>query len=113
MNNLPHPPVPQKLREMLKDYPEYVDELQQALNRLIAAPMHGTPLFEQAIWVLEAALESFISEARDELKIAQANGAPDEVERAKAKELLMLHASGLRGLHDLHAYIKAKEGGFR
>jgi hypothetical protein len=35
MPSLPSPPVPQRLREMLKDYPEHVERLQEALNRLL------------------------------------------------------------------------------
>ncbi|UKE76934.1 hypothetical protein [Xanthomonas graminis] len=93
MNNLPRPPVPQKLREMLKDYPQYLDELQRTLNELFAKPLHGTPLFEQAIWGLEAALESFVSDARDDLDKAKAIGALEAVRSAEEKLRLMRHGA--------------------
>ena len=93
MSPLPPPPVPQRLREMLKDYPEHIQTLQDDLNGVVAKPFKGTPMFEQAIWALEGATEEFIQQAREELKAAEASGDPAAIERAKAKELLMLHAS--------------------
>ncbi len=104
MKTLPPPPVPQKLREMLKDYPQYLDELQGALNRLVENPKQGVPVFDQAIWRLEAVLSSFISEARDELKVAESAGDPEIIRKAEEKVRLMLHASQLRRLHELKDY---------
>ncbi|WP_226977819.1 hypothetical protein [Xanthomonas sp. LMG 12461] len=104
MKTLPPPPVPQKLREMLKDYPQYLDELQGALNRLVENPKQGVPVFDQAIWRLEAVLTSFISEARDELKVAESAGDPEIIRKAEEKVRLMLHASQLRRLHELKDY---------
>ncbi|WP_226977820.1 MULTISPECIES: hypothetical protein [Xanthomonas] len=111
MKTLPPPPVPQKLREMLKDYPQYLDELQRTLNDVVAKPLHGTPLFEQAIWSLEGALSSFISEARDELKVAQSSSDPEAIRKAEAKVSLMLHArfsnGGMSDLNEILAYFQA------
>lgn len=67
-NGLPAPPVPNGLREMLRDYPEHIERLQDALNWVVEHPARGTPPFERAIWALEGRIETFISEARDELK---------------------------------------------
>jgi hypothetical protein len=53
------PPVPQGLREMLKDYPEYIHRLQNDLMRVITKPSKSTPPFEVAIWELEGTLETF------------------------------------------------------
>ncbi|XTQ94990.1 hypothetical protein ACQR5W_03435 [Xanthomonas sacchari] len=111
MKTLPPPPVPQKLREMLKDYPQYLDELQGTLNRLVENPKQGVPVFDQAIWRLEAVLSSFISEARDELRAAESSGDPDLVRKAEEKETLMQHARssnrGMSDLNELWAYIEA------
>ncbi|KAB7766953.1 hypothetical protein CEK68_08905 [Xanthomonas sp. LMG 12461] len=89
---------------MLKDYPQYLDELQGALNRLVENPKQGVPVFDQAIWRLEAVLTSFISEARDELKVAESAGDPEIIRKAEEKVRLMLHASQLRRLHELKDY---------
>ncbi|MBN8894408.1 MAG: hypothetical protein J0I71_06170 [Rhodanobacter sp.] len=89
MPKLPPPPVPQRLREMLKDYPEHVRTLQNDLNELIAKPFRGTPIFEQAIWALEGALDTFIDEAGTELHAAEASGDAEAIARAEAKNLLM------------------------
>nr|WP_245979259.1 hypothetical protein [Lysobacter pythonis] len=66
---------------------------------MVAKPFKGTPMFEQAIWALEGALEAFIDEARDELQAAEASGDVVAIERAKAKLDLMFDAhSGGRGM---------------
>ncbi|MCW4455295.1 hypothetical protein OK348_10875 [Flavobacterium sp. MXW15] len=87
------PPIPEGLREMLKDYPEHLQTLQKDLNRVVSNPLKGTPVLEQAIWALEGALETFIFEAQDELKLAEASGDVERVARAKEKDILMFHAS--------------------
>lgn len=104
MPSLPSPPVPQKLREMLKDYPEHIAGLQQSLDRLIEKPMHGTPPFERAIWLLEGRLETFIAEARAELKVAEASGDVEAIANAKEKEFVMGYARANMWLPDLRAY---------
>lgn len=70
---------------MLKDYPEHIETLQADLNRVVQNPFKGTPMSEQAIWALEAALDAFIDEARKELQAAEASGDPAAIEQAKAK----------------------------
>lgn len=70
---------------MLKDYPEHLQVLQNDLNDVVAKPLRGTPVFEQAIWALEGALETFVSEARDELEAAEASADAGAIDRAKIK----------------------------
>ncbi|MGY4890694.1 UNVERIFIED_CONTAM: hypothetical protein EX528_10015 [Xanthomonas axonopodis] len=101
-NGLPAPPVPQKLRELLKDYPELIERLQQQLNFAVLRPSKVTPPFEWAIWMLEDELDSFISEAREELERVQASGDANAVKMAEEKERLTRHArSRNRGMSDL------------
>lgn len=108
-NGLPVPPVPKGLREMLRDYPEHIERLQEALNWVVEHPAKGIPAFERAIWALEGRTETFISEARDELEKAETVGDAEEISRAKKKELLMLHSrsTGSWKMKDLMAYFDA------
>lgn len=93
MPSLPLPPVPQRLCEMLAEYPGHIERLQEALNTVIEKPSKATPPFEVAIWVLESRLGAFVSEARKELMAAQATGDADEIAKADSKERLMSRAS--------------------
>ena len=108
--NFPLPPVPAKLREMLKDYPEHIERLQEALNTVVEKPSKAAPPFEVAIWVLEGGLETFISEARDEFDTANADDDPEAISRADAKLRLMFRArsgnGGMKGMHDLWEYFE-------
>jgi hypothetical protein len=83
------PPVPQGLREMLKDYPEHIERLQEVLNRNMESGPSLMP-FDEAIWSLEGRLETFISEARQELRVAEANGDPETIATAHKKLNLIL-----------------------
>ena len=113
-NGLPLPPIPQRLREMLKDYPGHLVRLQEVLNTVVEGPMKakGSPdyTFERATWRLEGRLETFIHEAQDELEAAKANGDAEAIARAEAKEDLMFRAcssnGGMRGLHVLWDYFE-------
>lgn len=91
-NGLPPPPVPDGLQRMLAAYPHHIERLQQVLNSVVEHPASGVLPFERATWALEGRLETFISEAREELEKAEAKGDADEVAKAKKKELLMLHS---------------------
>ncbi|WP_372390340.1 hypothetical protein ACCQ05_11585 [Xanthomonas sp. NCPPB 3582] len=100
-NDLPAPPVPQKLRELLKDYPELIQRLQDVLDDYIRKPNRLMP-FDGAIWALEGRLDSFISEAREDLDRAQASDDANAVKMAEEKERLTRHArSRNRGMSDL------------
>ena len=105
-----HPPVPQLLQEKLKDYPEIVAELQDALNGVNRSPgMSKTRLtdeFEKAIWCLEDGLDHYASLASQEVRTAEALGNTDRIAKAKAKETLMHNArsSVFRCLEELGSF---------
>lgn len=109
-NGLPAPPVPQRLRELLKDYPELIQTLQDDLNKVMSTRSPGIDVFDRAIWMLEGALGLFISQAREELRTAQAGGDAEAIVRAEIKERLMFRASsrnnGLQNLDELWDYIQ-------
>lgn len=107
-----HPPVPAKLREMLKDYPDHIEQLQQALNSVKDRRIKSIPPFEAAVWALEDKLDGFIREARIELADAEASNDPQAVARAKGKEQLMFTSSFKRqwlGDESLHAFFEAAD----
>lgn len=107
MPSLPQPPVPQGLREMLKDYPEHIQRLQGALNDYMQKPFRLMP-FDGAIWALEGRLETFVSEARQEVRAAEASGDVEAIEQAKSKKFTFGAARADMGLlSDLQAYFSA------
>lgn len=113
--SLPPPPVPQKLREMLKDYPEHIERLQDVLNQYVQKPFLLMP-FDGAIWSLEGRLETFISETREELQIAEACGDAVATAKADRKLDLMLSArssgQGMMDLSELLGYFDANKKAF-
>lgn len=104
-NGLPQPPIPQRLRELLKDYPEHLARIQEVLNRVVIDHAKSVPLFEQAIWALEGRTDAFVREAQAELAEAQKTGVAEAIALAEAKTSLMRRAAspngGLKGLHEL------------
>lgn len=104
-NGLPAPPIPQCLRELLKDYPGHLARIQEVLNRVVLDHAKSVPLFEQAIWALESRTSAFIREAATELEAAQASGDAGLIALAEAKASLMRRArspnAGLKGMHEL------------
>jgi hypothetical protein len=109
-NGLTPPPIPQRLRELLKDYPSYLERIQEVLNRVVVDPAKSTPLFEQAIWALEGRTSAFIREAQAELEAAQEAGEANAIAKAEAKEELMFSArsvnDGLGDLKELREYLE-------
>ncbi len=105
------PPVPAKLQEMLKDYPEYIERLQKALNSVKGRRIKSTPPFEAAVWLLEDHLSGFIAEARAELATAETSGNPQAIAQANEKLELMFMArsggGGMLNISDLAAYFEA------
>jgi hypothetical protein len=93
MINIPPPPVPQPLREMLKDYPELIEELQQDLSSLVAEMIgkrpNATPPFERAVWLLQDVMGAFYSDAREEFSAAEQSGDPVLIEKAETKRHLV------------------------
>lgn len=116
MNNALRPPVPQSLREKLKDYPELIERLQAALDHVVDKPSPVTPPFEHAIWTLEDALDAFMSEARTGLATAEASGHAKHIADAKAKKCVIDYASERgewRVDESLWEYFQADKGAFR
>ncbi|MDQ7273861.1 hypothetical protein O0J72_17205, partial [Stenotrophomonas sp. Sm3212] len=83
--DFPSPPVPAKLREMLKDYPEHIEQLQKALISVSHGRQSYAPPFEGAVWLLEDCLTSFVAEARAELATAEASGNPKAIAQSQKK----------------------------
>jgi hypothetical protein len=111
-SNLPPPPVPQRLREILKDYPEHIESLREALGRYVKKPSRLMP-FDGAIWILEASLETFMSEAYAELEAAEASGNKVAIEKAKAKDFAVGYARlNMGGMSDLFDYFQAHKEAF-
>jgi predicted metal-dependent hydrolase len=116
-NGLPQPPIPHRLREMLKDYPEHLRRLQEELNYTFDGPRpaRGTTnhIFEQVIWALEGCLEAFMRDADEELMAAQASGDMALIAHADEKFGLMVRcrssSGGMKLFHmdDLTQYIES------
>lgn len=110
-NGLPPPPIPSRLRELLKDYPEHLARIREVLDKVVEDPLKLTPLFEQAIWALEDQTTVFIREAQAELEAAQEAGKADAIAVAKAKASLMRQSRsanvGLGNLDEIWEYFKA------
>ncbi|MBO9757306.1 hypothetical protein [Xanthomonas phaseoli] len=105
-NGLPAPPVPQKLRELLKDYPELIQRLQEVLDDYSRKPNRLMP-FDGAIWALEGRLDSFFSEAREELEAAYAKGDPEGIEKAKKKRFAVGYSRLNKGpMSELASYFE-------
>lgn len=100
MSKRPTPPLPQKLQELLNDYPEDIAQLQALLN-LFAVPKPRLQPFDEAIWLLQDGLDSLLHTAQDELTAAEASGDAAAIEKARAKKAAMLRAqpSGLPTKH--------------
>ncbi|MDQ7290580.1 MULTISPECIES: hypothetical protein [Stenotrophomonas] len=105
------PPVPAKLREMLKDYPEHIERLQEVLNRSVERSRQ-IPLmpFDDAISALDGRLGTFVMEARAELAAAEKSADPKAMAQAHEKERLMSFARsrniGMAEIDDLWEYFK-------
>jgi hypothetical protein len=117
MPNIPLPPVPQFLRETLKDYPELIQQLQDGLNRIVnvmADRISGTPPFERAIWRLEDTLSAMYEKARDELDAAEQSGDSQAIHRAKIKDDAVSEAYHVGGsdLDELRNYFETYKGAF-
>lgn len=106
------PPVPQPLREMLSDYPELIERLQDVLN-ISAAKSRQAPLMplDDEIDSLQNRLDKFASEAMDELRAAESNEDSDLIRRATEKEKLLSRARHKRlWIRDVEFYKYFEEG---
>lgn len=93
MTDLPPPPVPKKLQDLLRDYPDHINRLQKQLNLVAAENRPASSKFEVATWMLEGQLEEFIREAQKELETIQVNGDAEAITQANQKKRLMSQAS--------------------
>ncbi|MGM9428601.1 hypothetical protein [Hydrogenophaga sp. MI9] len=105
-SSVQYPPLPQVLREALKDYPELIDGLQEVISDLEVRPgmskARRTDLLELAIGSLEDRLDSYLSNTAQELREAEATGDVALIEKAREKEMLMVgcRGGGLRDSYD-------------
>ena len=115
MNTQSSAPVPQSLREILRDYPELIQEIQDALDRIVVSPRHGTPIIDQTIWMLEDVLGEFTLRAAKELKEAQGTFDPSAIARAEAKQASVVKARPKRAwlldLDEFEAYARTHRTG--
>ena len=105
-NSIPQPPVPQILRETLKDYPEIIQDIQDELNDVVMSPLSGTPIIEQAIWAVERIFTVRFSDAFEVLKNAEQAGDSQAIYRAKIKVDAVSRARHLWDLEDLREYFQ-------
>lgn len=87
------PPVPVRLTEALRDYPEHIEKLQEVLTNIAEKPRSVRPRFERAVDVLEALLDNFMVDAREELDQAKASGDASLIAMAEARFRLMSQIS--------------------
>jgi hypothetical protein len=91
MSAYPPPPVPQKLREFLSEYPDAIAEIEQSLVRYAGKPNMAMP-FDGAIWAIEAVIEGLALDAREAARSAKSNGDLSEAQALEARETRLLHA---------------------
>lgn len=96
-HSIPRPPVPQGIKEALKNYPELIQDIQNGLNRrvekLMARPT-SIPPFEEAVWYFEAVFENLYIDAAAELEAAEASRDPQTIKRIKEKRHLFGRTAG-------------------
>jgi len=111
MTSIEFPPLPQGLRDMLRDQPDHVERLQEALNAVIENPASGVDPYDRAVWALEGRIETFIAEARKSLRAAEAQNDEALITRAK-EHLHLMHGCSSRSLwkaSNLLAYFDARQ----
>lgn len=84
------PPIPTKLFELLKDYPEQIARLQKVLDTFANHAAPRPQPFDEAIWSLEDELADLVTRAHDERQAAEVSGDATAIERAREKERTML-----------------------
>ncbi|WP_374012332.1 hypothetical protein [Pseudoxanthomonas koreensis] len=116
MPSAPLPPVPQKLREMLEDYPDCVQRLQESLGRYVGNPSCRDP-FRGAILELQGTLEALSAEAGNELAAAEAAGDTGMIGSASKKGHQLFTAGWfvfeMVDMDDLWEYFRANKGAFK
>jgi hypothetical protein len=120
MAKIPPPPVPPRMREMLKDYPAMIEEVQSGLNHIVGVMLDGhggTPPFERAVWRLQDCLDRLADEANAEIARANASGDLEAGKRAEKRIDLIWRVRGNRPWHDrsdqsLWTYFKIYKAAF-
>ncbi len=114
MSDMLPSPVPRKLREIFQSHPELLQEVQNGLDQLAAKPSPGTPIFEQAVWVVEDTLSALAQRARDDLASAEQSGDAAAIEAAKSKQSVVTQAKPkqvwLVDLGEFESYAKTQGG---
>jgi hypothetical protein len=102
MISVPPPPVPPRLREMLKDYPELIQMIGDDLNALVEKMLREAhfPPYEEAVWYLEDKLEALYIRAESEAKAAELGGDPELIDMSKQKCFLIGRTRSVRPWHD-------------
>lgn len=111
--NFPPPPVPRTVRELLKDYPELIEDLQDGLTTThygLGGPMD----FERAVWLLKDMLGGDLGDAHEQSDQARAQGDQESLRRADEKAMAIAMARlDASGDGDLSSYFKTHEKDFK
>jgi hypothetical protein len=111
--NYPPPQVPRTVREVLKDYPELIEDLQDGLTTTHYGS-RGPMDFDRAVWLLQDMLDADWGDADNEAEQAEAREDQQAAERAKRKRRTISEARHeVYGDGDLSSYFKTYEKAFR
>lgn len=111
--NYPPPQVPRTVREVLKDYPEVIEDLQDGLTTTHYGS-RGPMDFDRAVWLLKDMLGGDMSKAYSEEDHAKARGDLEAAAQANKKATALAKARHeVYGDGDLSSYFKAHEKDFR
>lgn len=113
--DLPPIPIPPRLLDLLREYPDSIKEIRDRLDRYLKDPDGLQPL-DHAIWALEDKLDTLISKAQSEVERAKTSGDAEALANAKAKVSVMFSAysknDGLRDLGSIVDYFSKYEKTF-
>ena len=106
MARIPPPPVPQFLRETLKDYPEIVQDIQEVL----ADAASSSPYFDWAITRLQDTLSAYRSNAYEAFKAVEKAADSQAIYKAKVKYDALVDARRWPSLDELQNYYETYKG---
>ncbi|CAB3679883.1 hypothetical protein DFP87_103864 [Achromobacter marplatensis] len=116
LHPLPPPSVPQSLCDMLEDYPDCVERLQDCLNRYVGNPSYRD-LFRGAILALQGTLQTLSAEAGNELAAAKVTDDARMIASASKKQQQLFTAGWfvfeMVDMEDLWAYFRANKDAFK